>query len=136
MANQDAPGTHFNVLSETVSKQGSMLQQINTHMTDIQQQITALTLSIEKLTKEPKFVREEHSVGPSIRHSLASDSSGLPTKGLKIDLFKYDGTEDPSGWTLLADQYFLLHQIPPAQRLLYASFHLKGAILQIFATCR
>jgi len=37
IANQDAPGTHFNVLSETVSKQGSMLQQINTHMIDIQQ---------------------------------------------------------------------------------------------------
>ena len=136
MANQDALGTRFNVLSETVSKQGSMLQQINTHVTDIQQQIIAPTLSIEKLTKEPKSVREEHSVGPSIRHSLVSDSSGLPTKGLKIDLFKYDGTEDPSGWTLLADQYFLLHQIPSAQRLLYASFHLKGAILQIFATCR
>jgi uncharacterized coiled-coil protein SlyX len=132
MANEDAPGTRFNVLSETVSKQGSMLQQINTHVTDIQQQITAITLSIEKLTKEPKSVREEHSVGPSIRHSLASNSSGLLTKGLKIDLFKYDGTEDPSGWTLLADQYFLLHQIPPAQRLLYASFHLKGATLQYY----
>jgi len=77
-------------------------------------------------------MREEHIVGPSIRHSLASNSSGLPTKGLKIDLFKYDGTEDPSGWTLLADQYFLLHQIPPAQRLIYASFHLKGAALQYY----
>jgi hypothetical protein len=37
MANQDALGTRFNVLSETVSKQGSMLQQINTYITDIQQ---------------------------------------------------------------------------------------------------
>jgi len=39
-----------------------MLQQIDTHMTNIQQQITALTLSIEKLTKDPKSMREEHSV--------------------------------------------------------------------------
>jgi hypothetical protein len=77
-------------------------------------------------------VREEHSVGPSIRHSLAFDSSGLPTKGLKIDLFKYYGTENPSGWTLLVDQYFMLHHIPPAQRLFYASFHLKGAALQYY----
>ncbi|KAI9176859.1 hypothetical protein LWI28_007928 [Acer negundo] len=79
-------------------------------------------------------MREEHSAGPlnSIRHSLAFDSNGLPTKGIKIDLFKYDGTEDPSGWILLADQYFLLHQIPTAQRLLYASFHLKGAALQYY----
>nr|TKS09032.1 hypothetical protein D5086_0000097190 [Populus alba] len=101
-------------------------------MTDIQQQITALTLSIEKLTKEPQPVREEHSIGPSIRHSLAFDSSGLPIKGLNIDLYKYDGTEDPSSRTLLANQYFLLHQIPLAQRLLYASFHLKGAALQYY----
>jgi hypothetical protein len=107
-----------------------MLQQINTHMIDIQQQITTLTLSIEMLTKEPKSVREEHNVGPSIRHSLASNSSGLSTKELKIDLFKYDGIEDPCGWTLLVDLYFSLHQIPPAQRLIYASFHLKGAALQ------
>ena len=46
MANQDAPGTRFTVLSETVSKQGTMLQQMNTHMTDIQQQMTTLTLAI------------------------------------------------------------------------------------------
>ncbi|TXG70529.1 hypothetical protein EZV62_005464 [Acer yangbiense] len=39
-----------------------MLQQINTHMTDVQQQIAALTLSIEKLTKDPKSVREEHTL--------------------------------------------------------------------------
>jgi len=53
MANQDAPGTRFNVLSETVSKQGSMLQQINTHVTDIQQQIIALTVGLLPLHVHP-----------------------------------------------------------------------------------
>jgi len=47
------------------------------------------------LTKEPKSVREEHSVGPSIRHSLASNSSGLSTKELKIDLFNMIASKTP-----------------------------------------
>ncbi|KAJ0078810.1 hypothetical protein Patl1_22867 [Pistacia atlantica] len=139
MAEQDLPRTRYRELSEVVAHHTASLQRLeessnNTEssLNNVHRQLASITLALERLSKAPHPEQPEGPSSSSTRNPLFVDDNYRPPLSPKIDLYKYDGTEDPSGWILLADQFFLLYQIPAPQRLLYRSFYLKGEALSYF----
>ncbi|XP_077225809.1 uncharacterized protein LOC143859017 [Tasmannia lanceolata] len=108
------------------------------------QRTTSLEQLVHELHKEIHHLCElslSQTTAPSTRPrgSPPASSSGngetapAPLPHLpKVELLKYDGTEDPTGWIMQVGQYFLLFNIPPLQKILYASFSLKGKALQYY----
>ena len=133
MAEGGAP-TRLKDLAEVVAQHGSAINRIEgsmeTFMADIRNQLSNLVKQIRDDSTshsppKPKIIPSSPPLqqqGPYIQ----------PQWGPKIDLQKYDGEGEPTGWIQQAKQYFLFYQIPPAQQLLIASFHLKGDALQYF----
>ncbi|KAF5451936.1 hypothetical protein F2P56_026990 [Juglans regia] len=52
-------------------------------------------------------------------------------KGIKLDFPRFFG-KNPATWIYRANQYFLYHQVPPGQRIFFASFHMDEEALVWF----
>ncbi|KAJ0028629.1 hypothetical protein Pint_35012 [Pistacia integerrima] len=115
MAEQDLPRTRYRELSEVVAHHTASLQRleessnnIESSLNNVHRQLASITLALERLSKAPHPEQPEGPSSSSTRNPLFVDDNYRPPLSPKIDLYKYDGTEDPSGWILLADQFFLL----------------------------
>ncbi|XP_038985807.1 uncharacterized protein LOC103721475 isoform X2 [Phoenix dactylifera] len=81
--------------------------------------------STNEVAENSMRIHEEHSnSGGGFQHKN-SISLFLP-KTVRLDFPHFNGAEDPTSWVCRAEQFFQIHEIPSADRVSLASFHLEG----------
>lgn len=149
------PNTRLRELADNVGQQKETMTQLSQRTGNLEEKLVShdqMLRSIQQSLNQLLASSSTHKTSsamhePSLLGSPNSSHRSTPiihppptvqadppitSKPPKIDLIKYDGESDPAGWILQAEQYFMLYNIQPHQRVLYSSFSLKGKELQYY----
>ncbi|KAF8411003.1 hypothetical protein HHK36_003542 [Tetracentron sinense] len=87
---------------------------------------------LQKLTAlESKQTSTEGKCGEGVESSQSWSAGTIQSRTLKLNFPTFEDG-DPFGWIYQAEQFFAYHRTNQEERLIIASFHLKGEALQWF----
>ncbi|KAF5447056.1 hypothetical protein F2P56_032635 [Juglans regia] len=134
-----------------VDSLNSLREQQDRHQKQLEDTIAVLvqqqeTARIDRENQDKRFAEVIHQIskisinGSNAQEEMHEDSEEVPARdqvdrgifrNIKVEFPRFFGG-NPVAWVYKANQYFLYHQVPPGQRIFFASFYMEEEALVWF----
>ena len=119
-------------MDQRVEQLEQSVSSLQTNQQQILERLTELFNKLSTFSTPHDEGETSHTSGRWFGHGIHHDGSHTTNNNqsyaprLKLDFPKFNGGEDPTSWICKVEQFYHFHEMPAADQVALASFHLEG----------